>query len=91
MDEAAVALDRVAQQALRSQEVVEAQRAALGRYALVWWSGEAAERYWSHVERRRAGLARCADDLGRIASLAALLGEAARAEAGALRSLGVAG
>ena len=29
MDEAAVALDRVAQQALRSQEVVEAQRAAL--------------------------------------------------------------
>ena len=90
MDEAAIALDRVAQQALRSREVVEAQRAALGRYALVWWTGEAAERYWDHVERRRAALARCADELGEVAALAARLGEVSRAEAGALRILGVA-
>ncbi len=90
MDEAAVALDRVAQQAMEAQEVVAAQRAALGRYALVWWTGEAAERYLGHVERRRAALARCADELGEVAALAARLGEVARAEAGALRTLGVA-
>ena len=89
MDEAAVALDRVAQQALRSREVVEAQRAALGRYALVWWTGEPAERYWGHVASRRAALARCADELGEVAALAADLGALARAEAGVLRALGV--
>ncbi len=90
MDEAAVALDRVAQAAVRSREVVEAQRAALGRYALVWWSGEAAERYWEHVEHRRTSLARCAEDLGYLAAVAARLASAARAEAGLMRALGVA-
>lgn len=82
-------LDRVALWALRAGEVAEAQRAALGRYALVWWTGEAAERYWRHVEQRRVALAQCVEDLARVADSAATLAEAVRAEARLLRALGV--
>jgi uncharacterized protein YukE len=35
---------------------LEARRAALGRYALVWWQGEAAERYQQRVAQRVTAL-----------------------------------
>lgn len=90
MDGAAEDLERLAQWALRAQEAAEAQRAALGRYALVWWTGEAADRYWRHVEQRRAALARCAQDLALVADSAGALAGAVHAETRLLRHLGVA-
>ena len=35
---------------------LDARRAALGRYALVWWQGEAAERYQQRVAERVTAL-----------------------------------
>ncbi len=89
MDEAGDELDRVAVWALRARDVAESQRAALGRYALVWWTGEAAERYWHHVEQRRAALAGCAEDLALVAEVATARAGAVRAEVRLLGTLGV--
>ncbi len=90
MHDAAEELDRLAVRALAAREAVEAHRTALGRYALVWWSGEAAERYWAHVEARGAALAQCADGLDVLADAASGLALLVRAETGLLGSLGVA-
>lgn len=49
---------------------VDARRAALGRYALVWWDGAAAEAYQQHVSRRVNGLAALARELEEVARLA---------------------
>ncbi len=47
---------------------VDERRAALGRYALVWWEGEAADAYQQRVAARvnaLATLARRMEDAGR--------------------------
>ena len=49
---------------------VEQRRAALGRYALVWWQGEAAERYQQRVAERSARLAALSAALTEVADLA---------------------
>ncbi len=90
METSAVELDRLAEWAVRARGVAQAQREVLGRSALVWWNGDAAERYWEYVEERRAALAECAVDLGVLAESAAALAELVRAEQRLLRGLGVA-
>ena len=90
MDQEVVELEQLAALARRAGEACEAQRVALGRYALVWWSGEAAERYWQRVEARRAALADCADQLGLLAGRAEALAGLVRVQADALRALMVA-
>jgi hypothetical protein len=89
METTADELDLLVEQARRAGAACRAHRAALGRNALVWWTGEAAERYWVQVERRRAALAARADDLEVLASGAAVLARLLRLEVGALRDLGV--
>lgn len=91
MEGSAEDLERVAARARRACEVVEAHRTALGRYALLWWNGAAADRYWEHVEERRRHLAACSDRLTELAELATATAVLVRAEARSLRSLGVAG
>ncbi|GAA4412466.1 hypothetical protein GCM10023168_34290 [Fodinibacter luteus] len=49
---------------------VEARRAALGRYALVWWEGTAAEAYQQQVAHRVTALATLARELDEAAVLA---------------------
>ena len=49
---------------------VEERRAALGRYALVWWQGEAAERYQQRVAERSARLSALSAALAEVADLA---------------------
>jgi hypothetical protein len=91
MEGSAEELDRLAVRARCAAEVVEAHRAALGRYALVWWTGAAADRYWAHVEERRARLGACADGLADLAALAAATAAVVRSEARTMRALGVPG
>ncbi len=90
MEASAAELERLAAWAARARGVVVAHHDALGRSALVWWNGAAAERYWRHVEQRRGELAECARDLSVIADAAAALAELVRAEDRLLRGLGVA-
>ncbi|MBR7743280.1 hypothetical protein KC207_08260 [Phycicoccus sp. BSK3Z-2] len=52
---------------------LEEQRRALGRYALVWWEGAAADHYRDLVEQRRATLARHAEEVRGLADDVALL------------------
>ncbi|NHA68102.1 hypothetical protein [Phycicoccus flavus] len=66
-----------------ARESVEARRVALARYALVWWEGEAADRYRELVDERRAGLARLADELGWLEESVVALAAVARAEGAA--------
>lgn len=85
MDGDVVELDRLAARVRRSREEVEAGRAALSRYALVWWHGVAADRYRDLVEERRATLAVLAEELAWLEESVTALASAARAEAGPLR------
>jgi hypothetical protein len=48
---------RMAMLLLAKAAEVEQRRAALARYALVWWQGEAAEAYRGRVQERVAALA----------------------------------
>lgn len=91
MEGSAEELERLAGRARCAAEVVEAHRAALGRYALVWWTGAAADRYWAQVEERRARLATCAEGLADLAELAAVTAALVRSEVRTMRSLGVGG
>ncbi|MBM6404943.1 hypothetical protein JQN72_11890 [Phycicoccus sp. CSK15P-2] len=76
-----VDLARLAARLRAAREEVEARRAVLGRYALVWWEGMAADRYRELVDERRAALARTADELGRLAEDVDALLVAARLDA----------
>ena len=58
-------LERLAARVRGAAEVVDARRAALGRHALVWWQGEAAERYVALVGERVAALAAAGRGAGR--------------------------
>lgn len=75
-------LERLAVRLRVAREEVEAGRTALGRFALVWWAGTAADRYAALVDERRARLAALADELRRLEEQALTLVVAARAEAG---------
>lgn len=77
-------LQRLGARLRLARESVEGRRAALGRYALVWWEGPAADRYQGLVEGRRAALQRLADELEWLAAAVDALTEAAHAEAGPL-------
>ena len=87
MDGEGQELERLAARAGQAREAVEARRAALGRYALVWWEGGAADRYRGLVDERRAALARLADELGWLEQSATALAAATRAEVGPLRDV----
>jgi hypothetical protein len=89
METAADELEQLAGWAVRARAVAEQQRRVLGRYALVWWNGAAADRYWQHVEERRADLALCAEGLGTLADTATVLARLVRAEERLVRDLGV--
>lgn len=71
-----------------ARAVVEAHRAALGRPALVWWEGVAADRYRALVDERRAALARVGDELGWLEEAVAGLLLIARQEAEVGRVVG---
>ncbi len=74
------ALERLAGRAREAADVVDARRAALGRNALVWWQGEAADRYAARVEERRASLAALADELRWLADAVSAVAAAVRAD-----------
>ncbi len=74
------ALARLAGRLREAAEVVDERRATLGRHALVWWQGEAADRYAARVEERRAALAALADELRRLADAASGLVAELRAD-----------
>lgn len=77
-------LERLSARLRLAEEAVQGRRVALGRYALVWWQGEAADRYRDLVEERRAALERVADELDGLADTVDALVVAARVEAGPL-------
>ena len=83
------ALDRLAARLRTGAEVLEEQRGAVGRYAVVWWEGSAADRYRDLVEDRRAALASAAEEARSLADAVAALAVDARA-GGATRRLGAA-
>lgn len=78
-------LERLAGRLRVAREEVEAGRAALGRFALVWWAGTAADRYAALVDERRARLAVLADDLRRLEEDVLTLVVVAGVEAGRAR------
>jgi hypothetical protein len=78
-------LDELALAARRARETVEEHRAALARYALVWWEGGAADHYRQLVEERRAALAVELDRLEEVELLARALADRVRADTGGLR------
>ena len=80
-EELAEAAEGVAVTARVEARAVEEHRAALSRYALVWWQGEAAERYQRRVQERSNELAALAAALDRLATVADGLAERARSQA----------
>ena len=82
-----VELERLVVRLRLARESAEAGRAALARYALVWWEGTAADRYRDLVDERRARLAALAEKLGWLEDAVTALAAAARAESGPLRAV----
>jgi uncharacterized protein YukE len=80
-EELAEAAEGVAVTARVEARALEERRAALSRYALVWWQGEAAERYRRRVLERSNELAALAAELDRLATVADDLAEGARSQA----------
>ena len=88
-EELAEAAEAVAVTARVEARAMEAHRAALGRYALVWWQGGAAERYQQLVQERvneLAGVGRGArppgDGCGRLLAERAAVAAVGAAHAG---------
>ena len=79
--ELAEAAEGVSVTARVEARALEERRAALSRYALVWWQGEAAERYRHRVHERSNDLAALAAELDHVATVADLLAERARSQA----------
>jgi uncharacterized protein YukE len=88
-DELAARAGQLALSARREAREMEARRVAVSRFALVWWQGEAAERYRRRVHDRVNALAELAVTLDELARVADALADRARerAEAEAMESL----
>jgi uncharacterized protein YukE len=80
-EELAEAAEGLAVTARVEARALEEHRAALSRYALVWWQGEAAERYQRRVQERSNELAALASALDRLATVADGLADRARSQA----------
>lgn len=78
---AAHAARLVAVEARREAGDLDEHRAALGRSALVWWQGGAAERYQQLVRERVNALAEASQHLEGVAGLAELFAAALEREA----------
>jgi hypothetical protein len=78
----------VAMEARREASDLDEHRAALGRSALVWWQGGAAERYQQLVRERVNALAEVAQHLEALAGLADLFAAALEREADTEAALG---
>ena len=78
----------VAVEARREACDLDEHRAVLGRSALVWWQGGAAERYQQMVQERVNALAEVAQLLGELAGLAEVFAAALEREADTEAALG---
>ncbi len=80
-EELAEGAEGVAVTARVEARAMEEHRAALSRNALVWWQGEAAQRYQRRVQERSNELAALAGELDRLATAAEGLAARARSQA----------
>lgn len=78
-----VDLERLEARLRVTQELLEDQGRALGRTALLWWEGPAADRYGELLDERRVALGRHAEEVGWLADTVAVLAVHARRVAGA--------